>query len=463
MNFLRALRALRTPRVRPLALLPALFVLAACSSSSSSDPSNCATTPPDAGDSGAADTGNDTGAANAGDASDASDAPLLDPAHGVSSLAIAAGKAGAMVAYTLRCEGCGDPWLGLTEQSRALFVGLAASDPGKVTTLLAPAELKDPKKPTHVVSASSLGDDFHVVLENQDQSLTLLGAALPGGAVISSARLSTNFTIAKQTQGSTFGEKVNQGLAVTLGSDEAWVTAYDVANLNLLTAVHVRAGMVVDTRANDTAQTASLFFAPALKAPAASYSSALPGSNGDLRVTLGGGTTQVAPVQGVPVAVWSDGVGERVAIQQADGSLYVWDGKTLVRGPRADEGSCSAVTFDAKGNAMVAQAGPRTTVLFVQKDGDLLTPTVIEPSEGPIDEARAKKHVGASHWANRSCGVATSGNVVYIAWTDVAADAVGNEVGMPIVVNVLAHDFSSISNVLKTKHDTAKNSVSNLR
>jgi hypothetical protein len=459
MTILLTLRGLRP---RSFALLPALLTLAACSSSAASDPTNCTTPLPDAGDAATTDTASAEAGSDSG-ATDANDAGALDPAHGVSSLAIAAGKAGAMVAYTLRCEGCGNPWLGLTEQSRALFVGLAATDPGKVTTLLDPAELKDPKKPTRIVAASSLGDDFHVVLENQDQSLTLLGGAIPGGAVISSARISTNMTVAKQTQNSTFGEKVNQGLAVTVGSDDAWLTAYDVSNLNLLSAVHVRAGMVVDTKANDTAQTASLFFAPGLKGPAGAYSTALPGSDGDLRVTFGGGTTQPAPVQGVPVAVWTDGVGGRVAIQQANGSLYVWDGKTLVRGPRADEGSCSAVTFDAKGNAMVAQAGPRTMVLFVQKDTDLLTPAVIEPSVGPIDEARAKKHIGASHWSNRSCGVATSGNVVYVAWTDVAADAVGNEVGMPIVVNVLAHDFSSISNVLKTKHDTAKNSVGNIR
>lgn len=47
----------------------------------------------------------------------------------------------------------------------------------------------------------------------KQQKNSLLGGALPGGAVISNAaRLSMNVTVAKQTQGATFGEKVNAGL-----------------------------------------------------------------------------------------------------------------------------------------------------------------------------------------------------------------------------------------------------------
>jgi uncharacterized protein YdeI (BOF family) len=55
------------------------------------------------------------------------------------------------------------------------------------------------------------------------QKAALVGGALPGGSVISAAvskidnnsmpsRISMNVTVAKQTQGSTFGEKVSQGL-----------------------------------------------------------------------------------------------------------------------------------------------------------------------------------------------------------------------------------------------------------
>ncbi|TCD00893.1 hypothetical protein [Pedobacter psychroterrae] len=43
------------------------------------------------------------------------------------------------------------------------------------------------------------------------QGASLLGGALPGGAVISN-RISMNVTVGKQTQGATFGEKVNAGL-----------------------------------------------------------------------------------------------------------------------------------------------------------------------------------------------------------------------------------------------------------
>ncbi|RZL14391.1 MAG: hypothetical protein EOO89_16190, partial [Pedobacter sp.] len=43
------------------------------------------------------------------------------------------------------------------------------------------------------------------------QGASLLGGVLPGGAVISK-RISMNVTVGKQTQGATFGEKVNAGL-----------------------------------------------------------------------------------------------------------------------------------------------------------------------------------------------------------------------------------------------------------
>lgn len=56
---------------------------------------------------------------------------------------------------------------------------------------------------------------------SKEQRSSLLGAALPGGAIVSSAikstlstngRISMNVTVAKQTQGASFGEKVNAGL-----------------------------------------------------------------------------------------------------------------------------------------------------------------------------------------------------------------------------------------------------------
>lgn len=451
---------------RPLLALGAIPLVALFTACSSSDPAaDCEAPQPDAG---AAETAADADVADAADASadaaaDAADTGVKSPAHAVSSLAVAAGKAGAVVAYELRCEGCNNPWLGGAVEARALHVGLAPTDAGKVTQLVDPAERKGGARAPTIVSASSIGDDFHVLYEGADASLQLLGGAIPGGAIVS-ARLSTNLTVAKQTQGATFGEKVNAGFVTSAASDDAWLAAYDGANKDVLSAVRVQAGAVTDTRAGSaSALTGSLFFPPGAKAPVAAYSSALPGADGDVTATVGGGSVAV-PVRGVPVAVWGNGSGAgRAAIQQADGSLWIWDGKTLLRGPRADESACSAVTFDAAGNAIVAQVGPRSTVLYVQKEADLLTPTLLARDTTPIDLARVRSEYGINEQGIKRCGVATSGSVVYVAWSEPVADASGREVGLPNEIDVIAYDRATVSNVLKTKHDTAKNSINNVR
>lgn len=67
------------------------------------------------------------------------------------------------------------------------------------------------------------------------QGASLLGGALPGGAVISK-RISMNVTVGKQTQGATFGEKVNAGLhaagsVVGQGSSAAQATSGNTSPL----------------------------------------------------------------------------------------------------------------------------------------------------------------------------------------------------------------------------------------
>jgi hypothetical protein len=456
---------------RPLlavAIAPIAVTVAACSSS---DPAvGCVAPQADASPDVAQETAADAIAQDDAPPADASDGAVAKtPAHAVTSLAIAAGKGGFVVAYATRCEGCGNPWLGDTVDGRALSVALDAADPGRVVQLVDPAELKDPKRPPVVVSASSLGDDLSVLWEEQDGSLvvrgaSLLGGALPGGSVVSAARISTNFTVGKQTQGATFGEKVNAGLVTTSGANDAWIAAYDATNAGQLTAVHVQGGAVVDTRAPAaSAQTASLFFPPGGKLPVAAWSAALPGADGDVVANVFGGALG-APVRGVPVAVWSNGAGAgRVAVQQADGGVWIWDGKNTLRASRADEAACSAVTFDGAGNAIVAQVGPRSTVLYVQKESDLQTPIVLATGTTPIDLAHVRNEFGINEQGVKRCGVATNGSVVYVAWSEPGAAATGREAGLPNEIDVVAYDRSSISNVLKTKHDTAKNSISNVR
>lgn len=71
---------------------------------------------------------------------------------------------------------------------------------------------------TAVASAQQVSKNADTAKEHK---ASLLGAALPGGSVVSSAikrtpntnnRISMNVTVDKQTQGATFGEKVNAGL-----------------------------------------------------------------------------------------------------------------------------------------------------------------------------------------------------------------------------------------------------------
>jgi len=67
------------------------------------------------------------------------------------------------------------------------------------------------------------------------QGASLVGSVMPGGSVISS-RISMNVTVGKQTQGATFGEKVNAGLhaagsAVAQGSSAPQGTSGNISPL----------------------------------------------------------------------------------------------------------------------------------------------------------------------------------------------------------------------------------------
>ncbi|HEX7603126.1 MAG TPA: hypothetical protein VF316_16025, partial [Polyangiaceae bacterium] len=278
-----------------------------------------------------------------------------------------------------------------------------------------PTVPQDPTQPGGVLASSTLGDDFNVLAEDSNGELRLVGGALPGGAVIS-ARISTNFTVAKQTQQGSFGEKVRAGTLVSAGPGDVWFTALDAGSKDAakLMLVHAKGGAMVEAVAAPAEATSGvLFLSPAMKTPALEYSTGLAGADGEVKVALGNGAQLVtAPIPGVATGLWTDGVAFRAAISQANGLVFVWDGKNLVRGPRVDEAACSAVAFDATGVAVMAHVGPKSAVLYVQKDQDLQTPALIERSDVTIDAARVKSEFAIKENGVKRCGVAVDATYV---------------------------------------------------
>lgn len=408
------------------------------------------------------------GGPDGGPVADASDAGSAPAAHRVSSLALSAGTSGAVVSYQLDCQGCVAGPRTATTQVRGHVVIVEDTTKSSLWSAGDPAVPQDPTQPGGVLASSALGDDFDTLVEDPDGGLSLLGGALPGGAVIS-ARISTNFTVGKQTQQASFGERVRAGSLVSAGPGEVWFSALDATSKDAakLMVVHAKGGAVIEALpAPAQATSGVLFLSPAMKSPAFAFSTGLAGADGDVKVALGNGAQPVtAPIQGVAAGLWTDGVAFRAAISQANGLVFVWDGKNLVRGPRVDEAACSAVAFDAAGVAVVAHVGPRSAVLYVQKDQDLQTPALIERSDVTIDAARVTSEFAIKENGVKRCGVAVDATNVYVAWAEPAADGAGEagDVGLPTIIQVLTFDRASGTVVLRTRHDTVKNSVGNIR
>lgn len=396
------------------------------------------------------------------DATDATDAAPPPASHQVSSLAMTAGKSGAVVAYQVDCLGCvAGPTRTLTGELRGMTLKLTADDEGTLWKVGEAFPITDPKSRGAVVAGSARGDDFHFAVERAGGGAQLLGGALPGGSVVSAAVSSVSF---KQTQGATFGEKVNAGLALTIGSDDAWLAAYDAASKDAakLMAVHVKGGVTVESIEAAKATTGVLAFAPVLGSPAFAVGSAPLGTDGEVRVGLAAGTSYTAPMAGAPAALWTDGKSFRVAIEQTNGTLHVWDGRSTLRGPRVDEAACRAVAFDETGAAVVLHVGQRSATLYVQKELDLLTPVFIEPSTVTIDPVRVTSEKGINEAGIKRCAVTVSGDEIYVAWAEPDALA-GPDAGLPSIVQVVTWRRSTETAIRRTRHDTAKNSISNIR
>jgi hypothetical protein len=155
---------------------------------------------------------------------------------------------------------------------------------------------------------------------------------------------------------------------------------------------------------------------------------------------------------GVPAAVWSDGKSFRVAIRNAAGKLALWDGRSiqeLLSEP--DASLCSAVSFDEKGNAVVLQVS--STKVDLTAGGKTQTLKAFANGEGVATAAESRT----------SCVLAATGARIHTAWTETDPSAAAEDKGRATIIESWQLEPGNPAAVVKTRHDTAKNSVSNIR
>lgn len=199
------------------------------------------------------------------------------------------------------------------------------------------------------------------------------------------------------------------------------------------------------------------------------------------QVALPGVAAVTAPVAGVPVALWTEGGAFRVAIKRADGQVVVWDGKNVIPGPRVDESACAVLGFDAGGSAYLVHAGPRSTVVFLEQGLQFTRPSLVEKGinqagiPARLDEAKLRAtlaidpngvpsaSLGRADPGVRRCAAAASGDTLLVAWTGVDAEAALGDEGLPTLIDVVSVDRKSGAVRGRRRHDTAKNSISNIR
>ncbi len=160
----------------------------------------------------------------------------------------------------------------------------------------------------------------------------------------------------------------------------------------------------------------------------------------EVTVLLGGGAAPVvAPMLGVPAALWSNGTDFKVVVKNSDSIAAFWDGTTRIDLPRSDEAACTAVAFSPSGELVFLIAGPQSAVLWAVTNGVLTGPKVlsVRDSAGP---------------ATAACAATFGKSLLHVAWA---------EDGASIQHQMI--DLKTGKVELRTKHDTAKNSVSNIR
>jgi hypothetical protein len=155
-----------------------------------------------------------------------------------------------------------------------------------------------------------------------------------------------------------------------------------------------------------------------------------------------------SPVFGVPVAVWTEGLEFHVAIRNAAGAITLWDGKSTDELVKAgDDSACSAVTFDAKGSPVLLQIGTKDITLTTGGK-----PTTLKSFSD-----------GAGLANKTSCALAVSDAGIHVAWTEADPNATTEDQGHATLIESWTLREGTVMNVLKTRHDTVKNSISNIR
>lgn len=267
-----------------------------------------------------------------------------------------------------------------------------------------------------------------------EPKVALLGGALPGGAVISAAVSSR-----RPPHPTSMGTLTRSGQLVMMDDSTARMVVSEGTSLAVFQFDKTGAATKQDSPIPTGATSAVIAYGNGSVAYA--WTDAPIDQDGTVSVVIdnGSGAAAVsAPTKGVPAALWTDGTTHRLAVKHADSIAYLWDGKTELPLPRSDETACTAIAFNAKGQALFLHAGPKSTVLYLQ-NGSVMEPHLLSTRDSNLSDVFG-------------CAVGIQDDTVHVAYT--------------VEDHLLEYDqrrFTSVSNVLKPRHDTAKNSVSNIR
>ncbi len=360
------------------------------------------------------------------------------PGFTVTSIGLAANEQADAVAYTLECSDCIVPAAdgGSVVTPGIGTVSLRLYNPRAGSGVNPLYESKAARMgQTNVIALTISGENFLGLTTDDTGSLrTLQGGALPGGAVISAA-----VSGLRQTPSSSFGTMVRSGQAV--GNPDGSAQFLVAAEAGGLATLQVKA----DTQATLTTigppEADIGVIAQAGDHLALAYHTRNEGTrDSEVTVLLGGGAAPVVtPILGVPAALWSNGSDFKVVLKKSDSIAALWDGTTLIDLPRSDEAACTAVAFSPTGELVFLSAGPQSAVLWAVTNGVLTGPKVLS-----VREAAGPK--------TSACAAAFGKTLLHVAWAEDSASIQHQMI-----------DMKTGKVELRTKHDTAKNSVSNIR
>ena len=138
------------------------------------------------------------------------------------------------------------------------------------------------------------------------------------------------------------------------------------------------------------------------------------------------GFLKVAPVLGVPVALFSDGAGYRLLTLSADGKVRFSNAKTVVEGPTILPDETAVFAFDDKGDAiMVRRTASSDIEVTRQLEGKLQAPVVIEKAQ-PVSGLGGSTGSGSFAQSviahESSLAVSARGGKIQLAWLESDAD-----------------------------------------